>query len=371
TKTKFQQRPRIAMAPSGDFFMAMDGLSFDTNFNAVLIQQIDPEGNFVGDFFNPHSSDPGPNSNHQFSDFATNGSSHVVVWQDARQDANWDITAQFYNNSGATGGNIKVNNGDAAGTINIWPSIAMNQSGNSVTVWADARTGADGEIFGQLFNANGQAVGGNFQISAGQGKIMDRPETTILDDGSFMVVWTDSTQGVSGIAAFRARGRQFSANATPLSDVFILPNQDFASLTTNIATDGSSYYLTWLDDRRHETYLNLFMKKMGSLATSVATLDPILPPRFELFNAYPNPFNPSTTIQFAVPFQSKVTITLFDLLGREVTTLIDEEYKPGEYKLVFEAEGLASGIYFYRISSTTTAGPVKDFVQTKKLTLLK
>ena len=64
-----------------------------------------------------------------------------------------------------------------------------------------------------------------------------------------------------------------------------------------------------------------------------------LPSRFELFNAYPNPFNPSTTIQFAVPIQSKVKITLFDLLGREVTALIDEEHTPGEYKLVFEAEG--------------------------------
>ena len=110
---------------------------------------------------------------------------------------------------------------------------------------------------------------------------------------------------------------------------------------------------------------------MAPFVTSVATSDPSLPPRFELFNAYPNPFNPSTTIQFAVPFQSKVTIKLFDLLGREVTTFIDEEHKPGEYKLVFEAEGLASGIYFYRIAATTTAGQAKAFVQTKKLTLLK
>ena len=371
TKTQFQQRPRIAMAPSGDFFMTMDGLSFDTNFNAVLIQQFDTEGNFVGDFFNPHTSDPGPNSNHQFSDFATNGITHVVIWQDDRQDGNWDITAQFYNNSGEMGGNLRVNNGDAAGTINIWPSIAMNQSGNGVAVWADTRTGADGEIFGQLFNANGQAVAGNFQISAGHGEIMDRPEVAMLIDGDFMVVWTDSMPGISGTSAFRARGRQFSANATPVSEVFILPNQDIASGVSNIATDGTSYYLTWRDDRRNETYLNMFAKKMAPFVTSVATSDPGLPPRFELFNAYPNPFNPSTTIQFAVPSQSKVTIKLFDLLGREVTTLIDEEYSPGEYELFFEAEGLTSGIYFYRIIATTSAGQTKAFVQTKKLTLLK
>lgn len=364
TKTKFQQRPRIAMAPSGDFFMTMDGLSFDTNFNAVLIQQFDTEGNFVGDFFNPHTTDPGPNSNHQFSDFATNGSTHVVIWQDDRQDANWDITAQFYNNSGATGGNIKVNNGDAVGTINIWPSIVINPSGNSVAVWADARTGADGEIFGQLLNANGQAVGGNFQISAGHGEIMDRPEVAMLDDGNFMVVWSDSMQGVSGTAAFRARGRQFSTNATPLSDVFILPNQDIASGVSNIATDGSSYYLTWRDDRRNETYLNMFAKKMGSFVTFVATPDPILPSRFELYNAYPNPFNPSTTIQFALPKRAKVTIKVYDILGRQVATLVDDTYQAGVHQVSLDARDLASGLYIYRIRSG-------DFTASRTLILLK
>ena len=265
---------------------------------------------------------------------------------------------------GYNGENIKVNNGDAAGTINIWPSIVINPSGNSVAVWADARTGADGEIFGQLLNANGQAVGGNFQISAGHGEIMDRPEVAMLDDGNFMVVWSDSMQGVSGTAAFRARGRQFSTNATPLSDVFILPNQDIASGVSNIATDGSSYYLTWRDDRRNETYLNMFAKKMGSFVTFVATPDPILPSRFELYNAYPNPFNPSTTIQFALPKRAKVTIKVYDILGRQVATLVDDTYQAGVHQVSLDARDLASGLYIYRIRSG-------DFTASRTLILLK
>ncbi len=115
-----------------------------------------------------------------------------------------------------------------------------------------------------------------------------------------------------------------------------------------------------------------FWYQTTDFVTSVEQIEAdLLPGEFRLEQNYPNPFNPSTTIQFAVPFQSKVKITLFDLLGREVTTFVDEEYKPGEYKLVFEAEGLASGIYFYRIAATTTAGQAKAFVQIKKLTLLK
>jgi len=361
TKTKFQQRPRIAMAPSGDFFMTMDGLSFDTSFNAVLIQQFDPEGNFVGDFFNPHSSDPGPNSNHQFSDMATNGALHAVVWQDSRRDANWDITAQFYTNSGELGGNAGVNSGDAAGTVNIWPSIAMNARGSSVVVWADTRDGEAGEIYGQRFDANGQAVGTNFRISTGHGEIMDRPEVAMLDDGRFMVVWTDSSN-VPG--EFRARGRQFDALASPLSEVFVLPNRDVTSGLSNIATDGASYYLTWLDDRRDEAYLNVFAKKMASFPTSVATSGLNIPGAFELFEAYPNPFNPSTTIEFAVPKASKVTVKVFDILGRQVATLVDASYQPGRYKAVFDAGHLASGLYLYRIEAA-------GFRSTRRLLLLK
>ena len=90
----------------------------------------------------------------------------------------------------------------------------------------------------------------------------------------------------------------------------------------------------------------------------------VLPTEFRLEQNYPNPFNPSTTIQFALPKLSTVTLTLFDILGRKVTTLVDEEMQPGEYKVVFEEKDLPSGVYFYRIQA-------EEFVRTKKLMLLK
>ena len=99
--------------------------------------------------------------------------------------------------------------------------------------------------------------------------------------------------------------------------------------------------------------------------TSVAQSESdVIPKEFRLDQNYPNPFNPATTIQFALPRESQVKLKLFDILGREVTTLVDEELEPGEYKVVFEAKGLTSGVYFYRII-------IEGFVRTKKLTLLK
>ena len=79
---------------------------------------------------------------------------------------------------------------------------------------------------------------------------------------------------------------------------------------------------------------------------------------------YPNPFNPTTTINYSVPKTSFVTIKVYDMLGKEVTTLVNEEQKPGNYNVEFSANKLASGIYFYGMQ----AG---GFVETKKLIVLK
>jgi hypothetical protein len=89
-----------------------------------------------------------------------------------------------------------------------------------------------------------------------------------------------------------------------------------------------------------------------------------LPITFNLEQNYPNPFNPSTTIKYSIPEQSKVKLTLFNLLGEEATTLVNEEKSAGYYSVEFNASALPSGVYFYKLQ----AG---DFVSTKKMILLK
>lgn len=89
-----------------------------------------------------------------------------------------------------------------------------------------------------------------------------------------------------------------------------------------------------------------------------------LPERFELFQNYPNPFNPSTTINFALPEQSDVIIRIYDVMGRRVATLLDENRPAGYHNIVWNAGSVASGIYFYRIQAS-------EFTSVKKLTLVK
>ena len=76
-----------------------------------------------------------------------------------------------------------------------------------------------------------------------------------------------------------------------------------------------------------------------------------LPEKFELLGSYPNPFNPSTRIRFALPETEKVTLSVYDISGRMVATLIDGYREAGSHEAVFEAKGIASGLYIYRIEA--------------------
>ncbi len=88
------------------------------------------------------------------------------------------------------------------------------------------------------------------------------------------------------------------------------------------------------------------------------------PAAFSLSQNYPNPFNPTTNIQYQIPNRELVTLKVYDVLGNEVATLVNEEKQAGNYSVKFNGSNLASGIYFYKLSSG-------NFVQTRKMILLK
>ncbi|MCF8242807.1 MAG: T9SS type A sorting domain-containing protein [Melioribacteraceae bacterium] len=93
-----------------------------------------------------------------------------------------------------------------------------------------------------------------------------------------------------------------------------------------------------------------------------ASIDHII--NFELYQNYPNPFNPRTNIVYQIPKEGRVVIKLYDILGREMQTLVNEEKIQGRYEFTFNGTKLSSGVYIYRI----TAG---EFTANKKLLLMK
>jgi len=101
----------------------------------------------------------------------------------------------------------------------------------------------------------------------------------------------------------------------------------------------------------------------GTSTTSIDTQNGI-PSQLELSQNYPNPFNPSTQIQFALPAQSNVRLSVFDMLGREVAILVNGNKPAGKFTINFDGSTLSSGMYMYRLVSNGSS-------ITKKLTLIK
>lgn len=98
--------------------------------------------------------------------------------------------------------------------------------------------------------------------------------------------------------------------------------------------------------------------------TSVEEIDGMIPSSFALHQNYPNPFNPSTRITYTIPRSDFITLKVYDILGREIKTIVSEFQKAGNYSFHFDASKLSSGVYFYSLQ----AG---DFDETKKMVLIR
>jgi hypothetical protein len=109
---------------------------------------------------------------------------------------------------------------------------------------------------------------------------------------------------------------------------------------------------------------SVWRRPLSQMITGIEEQHGEVPDHSVLQQNYPNPFNPSTTIRYVLPKQSFVTLAVYDLLGREVTTLINALEEPGYKSVEWNAGGVASGVYLYRL----TAG---DFMQTRKLLVLR
>ena len=136
-------------------------------------------------------------------------------------------------------------------------------------------------------------------------------------------------------------------------------NTAFQIDTLNVSTGSVSFYLKESP---------VFVEEISS--TSIGGIGCVIPESFDLYQNYPNPFNPQTTIDYQLPAKAFVTLKIYDMLGKEVRTLVNENIPAGKHSVVWDGkneldESVASGIYFCQLN-------VKDeFLHTKKLLLLK
>ncbi|MBL7127518.1 MAG: T9SS type A sorting domain-containing protein [Ignavibacteria bacterium] len=98
--------------------------------------------------------------------------------------------------------------------------------------------------------------------------------------------------------------------------------------------------------------------------TAISKQEGIIPEKFNLHQNYPNPFNPATNIKFDIPKASYVKLTIYNILGKEITTLVNEKLNIGSYEVNWNGMDYPSGVYFYKMVAD-------DYVNVKKMVLLK
>lgn len=136
-----------------------------------------------------------------------------------------------------------------------------------------------------------------------------------------------------------------------------------SDVATSISMDNSGFIYVSGYNKTNDIIDQVTTIKYSQTSGIVNTSSEV-PSKYLLSQNYPNPFNPSTKINFALPLKSFVSLTVFDLAGKEVGNLVNENLSPGTYQADFNAANLTSGIYFYKLQT-------ENFTETKKMILVK
>jgi hypothetical protein len=186
-------------------------------------------------------------------------------------------------------------------------------------------------------------------------------------------VWGSSTQDNSVKYLFKIKKAGPSSETVIMSnnnglDTMISLRKSFLdSMAVSFGLTGDSVSCSWRAaalnglDTLNSTP---FIVKIRRIPVGINQISSVIPEQFNLYNNYPNPFNPSTVIRFDISKSQFVKLSVFNMLGEEVSNLVNENLTPGSYSVDFNASYLSSGMYFYRIETP-------GFVQTKRMVLVK
>ncbi len=317
----------------------------------------------------------GNNIFHQGNNTPTSYLIHYPMAQSATSVLNMDWNTYYL---AGIGSNFGYYNGAAVATLNDWKTATMNDPNSNYKMVnfvsaADLHlTGAsngDWDLRGMpmpsvLFDIDGNPRNAMFPYKGAHEASISLPvELTSFaatQNGSSIVIdWATATEtnnmgfdierSVDGVT-FAKIGFVKGAGTTTSAQSY--------KFTDDAAQTGKNYYrLRQVDMNGEFTY------------TGAIEVEFMVAGDFAIYQNYPNPFNPSTTIKFNLPASAKVNITVFDIMGSEVASLLDKEMTQGAHSVEFNASNLASGSYLYTITATTTDG--KMYRESRKMQLLK
>lgn len=316
--------------------------------------------------------------NQQEPQIASDGQGGVyMVWSDDRDEIqSKDIYGQHFNSLGQA---QWTNNGRLIVTFlqdQKLPRLAVDGQSRVFVVWQDFRNGTNLDLYGQKLNPDGSRI---WPETTGRwicGANSDQSDQQMLvewNDGLYMV-WEDGrTNPYSDIYGVHINDQHNiaepwwnqSSGETPLGGVVNgeYQYQTQPALAHDYHGGVSAVWVDWRSSGK-EPLQNIWGNWVNDGTVNVREIPAPLPRDYMLTQNFPNPFNPTTEFRFTVPATEAVKINVFNTVGQQVSTLVDEVMHAGTYQVRFDASALSSGTYFYRLETPS-------FQTVKKMVLIK
>jgi len=379
--------PTIDADSKGNFVIAWTDWS-NINAEKIYIQLYTNEGLAIGSNFTVNEiNDVGCSSPSICVDSSGN---FILSWRASNEGSSWIYGQRFSNNGSKLGDIFKVNDDEGVVPYYSAPSISCDIDGCFLIAWLDERGDILGNIYAQRFKSDGILLGNNFKVNDDDEIAFQRYPSVSGDvNGNFIITWSDLREN-GGIYAQR-----YSIDGDTIGNNFRITNTSTSGQwRPDVKLLDGRIYTAWQDSRvdsNYDIWANVW--QINYNPTAIAERNSI-PNKFALSHNYPNPFNPSTTIKYSIPssvisnersdvrnpngskiFPSgrndnmNVSVKVYDILGREVATLVNKKQKPGNYEVTWDglsASGgqVPSGVYFYQLKNG-------KYRATKKMILLR
>ncbi len=292
--------------------------------------------------------------------------------------ANWSVKENIFDMNGIAGvlsqkGNIRVNG---------LPRIDVDKSGGARNGWIYIVTtqknlppaGSDPDIILNRSTDGGTTWSAGIRVNrdaVNNGKIQYFPAIHVDDFGSINIIFYDdrnTTSDSTGVFLSRSTDGGNSWNEYEISDHNFKPvpigglGMGYQGDNIGLTSSGNILLPVWMDNS--SGLYQIWTCRININILGIDDSDTEIPFKLELNQNYPNPFNPYTIITYQLPISTHVTLKIYDILGREVATLVDDMKGVGRYEIKWNSEKLSSGVYLYKLSAGR-------FVEVKKMLLLR
>lgn len=290
--------------------------------------------------------------NSWFPSVSSSGTVVNCVWQDSR-DGNWEIYFKTSTDGGANwGADTRVTNNSFA---QVEPCISVSGSNVHVT-WKDSRDSGNFEVYYKRSTDGGAAWSSDTRMTATTGQTW---YPSIDASGQNVhIVWNDYTGTPDIYYNYSTDG-----GATWGTTQRLTTHTLGGGFRPTIFLDQPAIHIVWVDTRDLVNE-EIYYKRNPTGIQAINQIGSEMPDKFNLKQNYPNPFNPVTNIEFSVPKSGLVRLSIFEMLGKEVITLVNEQLSIGSYKADWNASAYPSGVYFYKLET-------EAFTETKKMVLIK